>query len=137
MAQYCFLEQTGSSSAPALFGRTVPSQVASLNLVSHFCFSCFGSFQARAPICTSQGAPSLKSSHHWLPVCSSALGPGQGGLILPVTIYKKPGAFLALTLACIEVVCIIAAGAVLYSVLRRDRPPDTRIECSIRFKSMR
>lgn len=64
-------------------------------------------------------------------------GPGPGGLIMPATIYRKPGAFLPLTLPCIEVVCIIAAGAVLYLLLRRDRPPDTRIECSIRLKSMR
>lgn len=46
------------------------------------------------------------------------------------------GAFLTLTQVCIEVVRIVAADAVLDPLLRRDRPPDTLIECSIWVKSM-
>ena len=59
--------------------------------------------------------------------------PVPGRVVMPATICKTLGAFLTPTQACIDVVHIIAAGAVLDPLLKRDRSPDTLIECSIRL----
>lgn len=75
-------------------------------------------------------------SHHCASWQAGGLRPVPGRVVVPATICKMLGAFLTLTQACIEVVCIIAAGAVLDPLLKRGRPPDALIECSIRLKSM-
>jgi len=69
-------------------------------------------------------------------VSGRSLGQSRGTAVMPATICKTLGAFLTLTQACVEVVRIIATGAVLDLLLKRDRPPDTVIECSIQLKSM-
>lgn len=71
------------------------------------------------------------------PVSTRSLGKGTLKVplkvVVPATISKTLGAFLTLTQAYIEIVYIIAAGAVLDLLLKRIMPPDTPIECSIQL----